>query len=518
VYFVEALDIAGAIGDKSGKAAVIGNLSVARFNAGLLAEAISLNRYVIELAAGEPHMRDLAANAHHNIAMSSLLLDDVETAFVEISEAIRLIVETNNEFCTHQRVVSELTHARILIRLGRPKDAKERALIAAQFAERLNTAPSKIQAALANALCDAVQGSPLVALERLKALRPLIDESSPTYGDFLEVERQCNELAGRKTLAMQSQERQLSNLAHFQRRAAIQQVAAFQRSISSWGGASEIELLALPRDVRERLVKSWMNAEKDEVLRQQLEAIASIADQREDWSGEHSMRVGRLVRLLAEQVGLADNETANIGFAARLHDIGKLAIPDVLLLKRGKLGPKEFDILRRHTVEGCQILTDILCTMERHKAFANTEQIGVLRLAAEVAHAHHEWWDGSGYPRGLRGVAIPEAARITALADAFDELTNARPYKEPCSVDDAMSQITGLSGRQFEPRLCDAFARLIKRLQAEHGPELKGFAPREEELAPYQIAKRVIERIVELDGGVSEMRGARHHAPEVTVG
>jgi len=103
------------------------------------------------------------------------------------------------------------------------------------------------------------------------------------------------------------------------------------------------------------------------------------------------------------------------------------------------------------------------------------------------------------------------------LADAFDELTNARPYKEPCSVDDAMSQITGLSGRQFEPRLCDAFARLIKRLQAEHGPELKGFAPREEELSPYQIANRVIERIVEQAGGRSEMRGARHHAPELTV-
>ena len=517
VCYVEALQIADDIGDRVGKVAVLTNLSAARFNAGLIAESIALNQYAIELATGGPHMRQLVAEAHHNMAVAYVLLEDIESAFNEIRAAIDLFVDVKSQFWTHHRVILELTHAKILIKLGRLEEAKQSAHAANIHAERLNSRLANTQASLASILCEANEGAPLTALNRLEKLRALVKKNEPGYRDFLEVELQCNILAGRHEFAEHSQELHLENLAQFQRHAAIQQVAAFQRSISTWGSVAESRLLALPKRTRVQLINSWGSSEKTEMMREQLEAIASLADQRDDWSGEHSMRVGRLVHLLAQFIGYGDHEAGAIGFAAHLHDIGRLATPDALLLKRSGLVSGERAIVRRHTVEGCQMLADILSSMERHKIFANAKQIGVLRLAAEVAHAHHEWWDGSGYPRGLRGVAIPEAARITALADAFDELTNARPYKEPCSVDDAMSQITGLSGKQFEPRLCDAFARLIKRLQAEHGPELKGFAPREEELSPYQIANRVIERIVEQAGGRSEMRGARHHAPELTV-
>jgi putative two-component system response regulator len=132
--------------------------------------------------------------------------------------------------------------------------------------------------------------------------------------------------------------------------------------------------------------------------------------------------------------------------AAPLHDIGKLAVSDALLLKPGKLTPDEVLQMKRHAAAGAAILS------------GSTSD--VLRLASEIALSHHEWWDGSGYPNGLKGDAIPLSGRIVAIADVFDALAHARPYKQAWPLDDAVAEIERLCGRQFDPAIVEAFHTL----------------------------------------------------------
>jgi putative two-component system response regulator len=136
----------------------------------------------------------------------------------------------------------------------------------------------------------------------------------------------------------------------------------------------------------------------------------------------------------------------SIGVAAPLHDIGKIAIPDSLLLKAGRFTTSEHAVMQRHTSIGADML-------------AGTSS-GLLALARDIALTHHERWDGSGYPGGLAGDDIPIAGRIVALADVFDALTHARPYKPAWRVQDAVAEIKRAGGAQFDPVLVDAFAEL----------------------------------------------------------
>jgi putative two-component system response regulator len=232
-------------------------------------------------------------------------------------------------------------------------------------------------------------------------------------------------------------------------------------------------------------------------VRNHLEAIASLADQREDGTAEHSIRVGRLVEFYYIGVGRARQYAADMAFAARLHDIGKIATPDVLLLKRSKLTATEIDVVRRHTTEGCQILSDILFYMEHDPVLSTTAEMQTLRHAAEIAQNHHEWWDGSGYPRCASGVKIPESARVCAMADVFDGLTVNQPYEVSMPADEALDQVLSLAGKQFDPQLCNSFVDVLRHARARHGDEFEALVSVNKDLSPYQIANRVIVRIAE---------------------
>jgi putative two-component system response regulator len=146
---------------------------------------------------------------------------------------------------------------------------------------------------------------------------------------------------------------------------------------------------------------------------------------------------------IARRLGLPADQLALIPPAAALHDVGKIAIPDALLAKRGRLTKGEFDLMKTHTTIGSTMLAD--------SAFE------LVALAEEIALTHHEKWDGSGYPAGVAGDAIPIAGRIVAVADVFDALTHVRPYKPAWSVADAIAELRRQSGRQFDPQVLDAF-------------------------------------------------------------
>ncbi len=178
-----------------------------------------------------------------------------------------------------------------------------------------------------------------------------------------------------------------------------------------------------------------------------LDRLAQAAEFRDDDTGRHTERVGRLSARLAQLIGFPDDQVALLGRAAPLHDIGKIGIPDSILLKEGRLTEAEQTLMRTHTTMGAQILSG--------------SQYPLLRLAEEIALCHHERWDGAGYPAGLEGEQIPPLSRIVAVADVFDSLTHERPYKRAWTAAEALATIRGDSGRHFEPRVVEALLAVV---------------------------------------------------------
>jgi HD domain-containing protein/GAF domain-containing protein len=186
--------------------------------------------------------------------------------------------------------------------------------------------------------------------------------------------------------------------------------------------------------------------ELDSARLETLQRLALAGEYRDDGTHQHTDRVARTSFLIAEQLGLSVSDARLIRQAAPLHDLGKLSLPDAILMKRTRLTVAEYEEVKRHPATGAAILAGSASS--------------VLRLAEEIALTHHEWWDGSGYPAGLGGHEIPLSGRIVALADVYDALTHTRPYKLRWPSDEAVTEICRLAGRQFDPAVVQAFLRL----------------------------------------------------------
>lgn len=195
---------------------------------------------------------------------------------------------------------------------------------------------------------------------------------------------------------------------------------------------------------------SWLAGEVETAVRTLREREAEIifrlslaVEYRDNDTGDHTWRVARYSQIMAEALGLDADLCRRVYLAAPLHDVGKVAIPDGVLLKPGRLDEEEFALIRTHAAIGKRILGG-----------SNCELIG---LAAAIAESHHERWDGGGYPNGLSGEAIPLAARIVAVADVFDALTTERPYKAAMPLSEARACIAAESGHHFDPACVAAF-------------------------------------------------------------
>jgi putative two-component system response regulator len=178
-----------------------------------------------------------------------------------------------------------------------------------------------------------------------------------------------------------------------------------------------------------------------------IERLAKAAEFRDDNTGQHTERVGQMAALLARKIGLPDQQVALVRRAAPLHDVGKIGVPDAILLKQGRLTPEEFDVVKTHTTIGARILSG--------------SRFPILQLAEEIALSHHERWDGSGYAGSARD-RIPLAGRVVAVADVFDALTHQRPYKEAWPIGEALAELDRERGRQFDPNLVESFLRIIE--------------------------------------------------------
>ena len=203
-----------------------------------------------------------------------------------------------------------------------------------------------------------------------------------------------------------------------------------------------------------------------------LATLNSLALARDDVTGNHIMRTQHYVRILARclrQISaysqqLNDDDIDLMFRAAPLHDIGKVGIPDTILLKPGPLSESEWEIMKSHTLIG----EDVLSATRNATDYKNP----IIVTAIEIAGAHHERWDGRGYPRGLAGESIPLGARIMALADVYDALVSPRHYKKKWTHDEAMNEIVSESGNHFDPLVVKAFihsADSFKKISAEVG-------------------------------------------------
>jgi len=179
--------------------------------------------------------------------------------------------------------------------------------------------------------------------------------------------------------------------------------------------------------------------------------LVRLAEVRDDETGKHMIRMGRYCELIALQLGLSETWAEQLGLASELHDIGKVAIPDSILLKPGRLTAQEFEVMKTHAEVGHELLSD-----------ADTE---VMQLAANVALTHHERWDGGGYPHGLCGEAIPVEGRIAAVADVFDALTSDRVYRPAMPVAIAVDMMEQARDAQFDPTMLDAMRGAFEKIE-----------------------------------------------------
>ncbi|CAG0948722.1 Cyclic di-GMP phosphodiesterase response regulator RpfG [Methylophilaceae bacterium] len=216
------------------------------------------------------------------------------------------------------------------------------------------------------------------------------------------------------------------------------------------------ELVGRSRNLEEMVklaTSEILNREKETLMR-----LARVGEFKDANTAKHLVRMSIYSRMLAEAIGMSREEAELIELSAPLHDIGKIGIPDNILLKKGPLTEEESAIMRRHPQIGFDILQD--------------SPSKYLQKGAEIAIGHHERYDGTGYPNALAGDAIPLAARIVAIADVFDALTSARPYKQAWSIDAAMQYLIDQSNSHFDPLLVKAMLSIRSAIEKVHATHI----------------------------------------------
>jgi putative two-component system response regulator len=230
---------------------------------------------------------------------------------------------------------------------------------------------------------------------------------------------------------------------------------------------THISLLTARRDLaRQNAVLEVRVAERTAQLREALAKVkdaslettvrlARAAEYKDDDTGFHVLRMSHYAAAVARRLGLSAEDVETILHASPMHDVGKIGIPDRILLKPGKLDPDEWEIMRRHSEMGARILSG--------------SESPMIRLAETIAWTHHEKWDGSGYPRGFKGEEIPLEGRIVAIADVFDALTTRRPYKEPFTLEKSNGILREGAGWHFDPAVVEAFFAVQDEIHAIKG-------------------------------------------------
>jgi putative two-component system response regulator len=449
--YAQALDLAQSLRDTEAECSVWVNLGVALLYAAQYRDAMTSLEHAVHLAGSEPSLRKFRTAALSNIALCCLHLEDFSRGLKAAEACLKESEEPHSASECVARVLRENNYSRLLLEVNNIDKAGERCALARRYAAQSRSARAEIAASIAEGLYEVHAGRVDVgisrltnALERARLLRSMLR-------DTLAALVKAYEIIGQPQRALVYLREMIEALRQTQQTNALKHV---QLHLDQLGEESDIAITTRLRRQEAALQGKVAEQELYRSRIEMLERLAVTAELRDDATGEHSYRVGKLASLLAQEFGCDDDTCYMIELAARLHDIGKIGVPDAILLKPDKLNDAELQIMRTHTTVGAELLSK--------------SNIPHMQMAEEIARFHHEWWDGCGYPSNLSGTAIPLAARITALADVFDALTHKRPYKVAWPIDAALDEISRLNGRQFDPQLTDLFVVLVGRLRQDH--------------------------------------------------
>ena len=483
--YSQALELLRELNDPVAECRVWTNLGVALMYAAQYDQAIACYEHVIDLAKTSEELFQFRAAAFANVALCCLHMEDFSRGLRAAEISINESTEPANAAEMLSRVIRECNYCRLLLEVDNIPKAVEHAEVAKHYAELSKSARAEIITSTIEGLCEVYGGKVDVGISRLTTTLEKARVYRSALRETLTALIKAYELIGQPDRALIYLREMIEVNRQAQQANCLQHLKLHLDGLGADAPQGDPATFHLKR--REAALKGKV-AERELFLAriEMLERLAVTAELRDDSTGEHSYRVGKLAALLGHEFGCDDDTCFMIEMAARLHDVGKIGVPDAILLKPDKLNAAEQEVMRSHSTVGAELLSK--------------SNIPHMQMAEEIARHHHEWWDGTGYPARLSGTAIPLAARITALADVFDALTHKRPYKPAWTIDDALQEISKLKGRQFEPELTDLFLVLVARLRRTHA-ELDSYLGQAAQQSPFLQARARIWQALEKGRG-----------------
>jgi putative two-component system response regulator len=486
--YAEALDLAERLQEVQSEAPVWVNLGTALGYAGQLNDAVACFERVVAIGSQDSRGATWRPLALTNIAGICLYLEEHAKGLRSIKAAIESAGEPANATDAMNRAVAECSYARLLLEVDSLDRARERSELAKRYARASRSERAELQASLAEGLCEVHAGLIDLGTSRLSQALDRARVLKSALRDALLAMVKAQEVAGKPDIALVYLRELMMHTKKTQQENALRHHRLHLESLArqQQDASEDVVMERHEQSLRGKLAEQVAQQELMRSRIEMLERLAVTAELRDDSTGEHSYRVGRLSSLLGQEFGCDDQTCFMLDLAARLHDIGKIGIPDGILLKPDRLTEAEREIMKTHTTVGAELLAQ--------------SEMPHMQMAEDIARFHHEWFDGSGYPNGIGGAAIPIAARITALADVFDALTHRRPYKEPWPVARALDEIAYLKGHQFDPELTDLFLALVRRLQREVG-DLDEYLGEAARASPFIRAREKIATTLRRSGG-----------------
>jgi len=451
---------ASRVGLPDWESLAVAHIGVAHASAGQYADAMEAFEHVLRGTTGDTSLSRARQLALSNIAFVALQTRDVSKGIRAIEESIATGPEPTSTVQLIARVSLEHIFVRLLVEVRQPERARERAAIAKDMALQSGSALAQTQALCAEAIADIAGGARDIGLTRLKlALEQSRTGAEGSLRDVLIASVRGYQLAGQPDVASLH----LHELAFINQRTRLRHVQMHQsrhmRQLErEWQGRLEAAEHAQQREILAQMDSGVLAQSTAEYL----EKASIAAELFDDTTGYHVFRVGAMAREIARLKGIDPTTCTLLEIGARQHDIGKMTVPEEILNKPGKFTPAERAIMETHAAEGARLIREA------------GKGLPQMHIAEEIAHHHHERWDGTGYPVRLRGSQIPLSARVTAIADVFDALTHRRCYKEAWTIRDSLAEISRGRGTHFDPELTDIFLDLVPRLMREHG-DLEAF-------------------------------------------
>ncbi len=447
-----AFALANTLRDAVRERRVWRNLGVTLMYSGLYRDALLC--FERALSADDADTKEIGAiNTYSHIGRCHINLGQFAMAAAALDHALALSVHPADALMAHNRAIVETNYTRLNVQRG-DDSAYLHAKQARAYADTSRSVRASIYASVAEGLVGAVAGDAPKSIETLTGILAFAEKNGIATREIIETLIKVYEIAANPLQAQHYIDALLVRHAQFKQDNTVRNMrnyllrhtsAAMANNGSKRGGFTTREITAA------RAATPALAADR---LRY-LENVAMSAEAEADPSGHHIYRVGRLAGMLAEECQCDADEIRAIEIGGRLHDIGKVCIPDALRGAETALALVTRAAQAQHTTEGVGIL-----------AKAGDTVWG--RTASEIVRSHHEWWNGTGFPEGLSGELIPLSARIVALADVFDSLTHVRDYRAACTIDAALAQIKAMRGRQFDPTLADVFFRVVDRLRREN--------------------------------------------------